>query len=341
MPLGPQLDDLAVQVDANATTHADDHAFAVHGLDALFEVLDNVACDDGEPLLGADHGFELRPLGLELLLAVDLFALGRLLELRIDLRPLGLIEPELRESALVIDGHGGAVLHGALDVVHADVFAEYRPGVGVRQLDRRAREANERGVRQGVAHVSRKAIDEVVLAAMGFVSNHDDVSAFRERRMSIAAFLGKELVNRGEHHTARGHGQQLAQIRTAFGPSRRLPQQLLATREGREELIVEVVAIGEYDDGRVLHRRLADDAAGIERHRETLARPLRVPHHAHAPIARLAAGFSARFEAALWVVLDWVADPVQLRSAQRLAYGDLDSVELVIARHLLDDPAAV
>src|SRR5690606_23645027 len=112
MPLGPQLDDLAVQVDANATTHADDHAFAVHGLDALFEVLDNVACDDGEPLLGADHGFELRPLGLELLLAVDLFALGRLLELRIDLRPLGLIEPEPRAPARAIGGHRGTVLHG-------------------------------------------------------------------------------------------------------------------------------------------------------------------------------------------------------------------------------------
>ena len=86
--------------------------------------------------------------------------------------------------------------------------------------------------------------------------------------------------------------QQLAQVRAALGLHRRLAQQVLAAREGAEELVVEVVAVGEHDEGRVLHRRLADDAPGVEGHRQALARALRVPDHADAPVARLAAGLA-------------------------------------------------
>ena len=84
-----------------------------------------------KPLLGADQGFELRPFALELLLALDLLALGRLLEIGVELRLLGLVERQLGQPALVVDRHGGAVLHRALDVVDADVVAEDRPRVGV------------------------------------------------------------------------------------------------------------------------------------------------------------------------------------------------------------------
>ena len=93
--------------------------------------------------------------------------------------------------------------------------------------------------------------------------------------------------------------EQLAQVRAALGLHRRLAQQVLAAREGAEELVVEVVAVGEHDEGRVLHRRLADDAPGVERHRQALARALRVPDHAHAPVAGLAARLAARLVAAL------------------------------------------
>ena len=57
-------------------------------------------------------------------------------------------------------GHGGAVEHGPLDVVDAYVVAEDGARVRVPQLDGRAREADERGVRQRVAHVPREAVDE-------------------------------------------------------------------------------------------------------------------------------------------------------------------------------------
>ena len=48
-------------------------------------MFDDVPGDDLQALLGADDGLKLRPLGLELLLALDLFAFGGVLEVWIDL----------------------------------------------------------------------------------------------------------------------------------------------------------------------------------------------------------------------------------------------------------------
>ena len=43
-------------------------------------------------------------------------------------------------------------------------------------------------------------------------------------------------------------------------------QKISAASEGAEELIVEIVAVGQNDDRVVLHRRIANEALGIERH---------------------------------------------------------------------------
>ncbi|MCU0833976.1 MAG: hypothetical protein MUC77_06005, partial [Chromatiaceae bacterium] len=83
-PRWPQLHDLAVQLYADAPAHADDHRLAVHCLEPPLEVLDDVPGHHRQPLLRADHRLELRPLGLELLLALDLLALGGLLEPGVD-----------------------------------------------------------------------------------------------------------------------------------------------------------------------------------------------------------------------------------------------------------------
>ena len=64
-------------------------------------------------------------------------------------------------------------------------------------------------------------------------------------------------------------------------------------REGAEELVVQVVAVGEDHDGGVLHGRVQDDAPGVEGHGQALARALGVPDHAHAPVAGVAAGSPA------------------------------------------------
>ena len=160
------------------------------------------------------------------------------------------VKLELGEAAFVVDRHRGAVLHGALDVVDADVVAEDRARVGVGELDRRAGEADERGVRQGVAHVPGEAVDEVVLAAVRLVGDDDDVAAVGERRVPVALLLGEELLDRGEDHAARSDRQELAQVRAGLGLHRRLAQQILAARERAEELVVQVVAIGEDDERR-------------------------------------------------------------------------------------------
>ena len=128
--------------------------------------------------------------------------------------------------------------------------------------------------------------------------------------------------------------KQLPQVRAALGLHRRLAQEVLAAREGAEELVVEVVAVGEHDDGRVLHRRLADDPPGVEGHRQALARALRVPDHADAPVTRLAAGPPAGLVAARGLG-HAVGLALQLGGSQRLAHRHLHRVELVVAGHLL------
>ena len=131
------------------------------------------------------------------------------------------------------------------------------------------------------------------------VGDHHDVVALGKRRMPVALVLWEELVDGGEDHTARGDLQELPQVRAALGLHRRLAQEILTAREGAEELLIEVVAVGEHDDGRVLHRRLADDASGVKGHRQALARALRMPDHPYPPVTRLATGLPAGLVASL------------------------------------------
>ena len=84
-PLGPEERDLAVQLDRDPAAHRHDHRLAVHRREAVLEVVDEIAGDESDPVLGADDCLELGPLALEPLLALDLLALGRLLEVWVDL----------------------------------------------------------------------------------------------------------------------------------------------------------------------------------------------------------------------------------------------------------------
>ena len=337
VPVGAQAHQLAVEVDADAPAHAHHHRLAVQRVQPLLEVGHDVLGDLLNALLRADDGLQLRPPGLELLLALDLLALGGFLEVRIDARPLVLVQLQLGQAALVVDRHRGSVLHRAPDVVDADVVPEHGPRVGVVQLDRRSREADERGVGQRVAHVAGEPVDEVVLAAVGLVGDDHDVVPLRQRGVGVALLLGVELLDRGEHHAPGVHRELAAQVGPVPSLHRRLAQQVLAAGEGAEELVVQVVAVGEHHDGRILHRRLADDRPGIEGHGQALAGALGVPHHADAAVARLA----ARPAAGLVASSASVGKCLQLRRAQRFIDGNPDRVELVIARHLLGQRAAV
>ena len=175
---------------------------------------------------------------------------------------------------------------------------------------------------------------------MRLVGDDDDVAAAGEHRVAIPLVLREKLLDGGEDDAAHLDGKLGAQVRPAGGLHRRLAQQILAPREGAEKLFVEVVAVGQHDHGRVGHRLLADDAPGVEGHRQALPRALRVPDDADPPIA----GIAARLSAGL-VPAARLGDPLRLllqrRRAQGLADRRLHRVELVIPGHLLDERAAV
>ncbi len=102
---------LAVQLHADAAAHADDHRLAVHGLEPLLEVLDEVA---GRP---ASRRFSAPTTASSCAHLVLSFSLRSTSSPSVAssnsgsmLRPLGLVERELGQPALVVDRHRGAVL---------------------------------------------------------------------------------------------------------------------------------------------------------------------------------------------------------------------------------------
>jgi len=96
--------------------------------------------------------------------------------------------------------------------------------------------------------------------------------------------LRQELLDGGEDDAARGDLQLEAQVLPALRLHRLLTQQLMAGREGAEQLVVQVQPVGEDDQRRVGHPRLLHELAGVERHREALAAALRVPDDADAMV---------------------------------------------------------
>ena len=65
---------------------------------------------------------------------------------------------------------------------------------------------------------------------------------------------------------------------SALGVNKLLTQKLTAFRKLRIELIVEVVSIGQYNDGRRQQRRL--EQMRVKHHRQRLSAALCVPEHA-------------------------------------------------------------
>ena len=64
-----------------------------------------------------------------------------------------------------------------------------------------------------------------------------------------------------------------------------MTDQVAAHGEGAEQLIVQVVAVGHDNDGRVLQFRSSNQLARVERHEKALAGTLSVPDHAHLAVA--------------------------------------------------------
>ena len=135
-----------------------------------------------------------------------------------------------------------------------------------------------------------EAIDKVVLAPMCLISDHHYVAAFRQHWVCITLGLREEFLDGREDHAAGGNLEQFAQVCSARCLDRRLAQEILAAGEGAEELVVEVVAVREHHQGRVLHARLHDHATGVECHCQALSRTLRMPDYPHPLVTVSACG---------------------------------------------------
>ena len=123
---------------------------------------------------------------------------------------------------------------------------------------------------------------------MRLIRDNDHVAARGERLRNLS-----ELLQGREDHAARCPAQDLLQIVAALGLHRRLPDQIAAHREGREELVVEIVPVGQHHQRWVGHRRMFDQLPGIERHQQAFTGALGVPDDAH-PLIALRRGRSHR-----------------------------------------------
>ena len=263
-----------VHPDGGGLVDADHHRLAE--LPAPQEVLHQVLGNLVEPVTTGDQLVLAAELTLDqaLDLLVDALAVEQVFHVGLQ---LGVGQLQLRDAVLVVERHGGPVLHRFSEVVDRDVIAEDLAGLLLAVHQRRAGEPDERGVRQGGAHV---AGEEVVLAAVGLVGHHDHVAAARELRVDLAR-RRVELLNQREQ-VAVVLTEQLPQVRAAAGPHGLLRfLHGAGAREGGVDLLVELVAVGD-DQETPVARHLAQHLAREEHHAQTLARALGVPEHAEA-----------------------------------------------------------
>src|SRR5439155_20707959 len=124
---------------------------------------------------------------------------------------------------------------GAFEVVARHVAAEDTPGEVVVPEERRAGEANERGVGERQPHVAGKLPG---LRAMRFVRHHDDVIA-----LAVWLFdLLVQLVYEAEHEPVVLLKYPLQDC--ARAGSRRLLIGDAAADKGAQDLVVQILAVG-------------------------------------------------------------------------------------------------
>ena len=74
-----------------------------------------------------------------------------------------------------------------------------------------------------------EAVEEVVLAAVSFIRDHDDVAAVREQRVLIALGVGEELLDRGEDDASGLDVELVAQVGAGLRLRGRLAEEVLAS----------------------------------------------------------------------------------------------------------------
>jgi hypothetical protein len=172
---------------------------------------------------------------------------------------------------------------------------------------------------------------------VGLVGDHHHVAALGQDRVGRTG-LGRELLDRGEDDPARGSVQRLLQVLAAVSLNRLLADQVGAHRKGAEQLVVEIVAVGDHHDGRVFQLRQTHQLASVEGHQEALARTLGVPDDPNPPVAGTVVAHT-RQPIVLGVLPRRIAERVGNRP-QGGGDGTLHGVELVVAGDDLHEPAA-
>ena len=156
---------------------------------------------------------------------------------------------------------------------------------------------------QGIAQIFRMPIGalaglgidtsaKAVLRTVRLVRHHDDVLPLAHGRQFVLALGCREFLDGGEDHSARGSIKLGAKIIAAVGLDRFLPDKVAAHRERAEQLIVQIVAVGDDDDGGVFQSRIANEQASVESHQQAFARSLSMPDHAYSLIARRLSGLT-------------------------------------------------
>ena len=233
-----------------------------------------------QPWLCTDKFGQLRPAPLRFLsLRNILLVLDHLVDILVQFVDLLTIDVDFDEAAFVVDRNRGTVIDRVLNVVNADIVAEDAARVFVFLVDRRAGEADERRAGQGVSHVLGVAEDvlrtgdfagfrvldllqpslQAVLAAVGFVGDHDDITAITKLGVIPFIIQQRELLHGCKDDAARfAGGQHLAEFFAAVGLFGRLHfvsgKALAADVLGHAELLaVQFVAVGDHDQRRVLN----------------------------------------------------------------------------------------
>ena len=302
MPLRTQFNDFVVQLGGNAAAHSHNHRLALKHFLPFLEVCDNIFRYVFQTVRTTYQGFELCPFRLCLLDIVHVVSFKLLVKVFDKLAPL-VAEFNLGETAFVEDTHGGTILNRLCNIVNINIVAKYRWRILVGSLDGRSRETEIGGIGQGIAKIFCKAVLdfrtddfigfvlhihilglETVLRAVSLVCHDNYIAAVCKGIVNIACF-GLKLLYGGKNHATRLHRQQFLQVLAVFGLHWRLLKQLLCTGESVEKLVVQVVAVGDYDNCRVVEP--LHDFSRVEYHRERLAAALRVPYHTCAMVARM------------------------------------------------------
>ena len=286
LPFGAEVEDFAVDFHGDVAGVGDDHCFAGEFvLPVGFVVVDDVEAEGFDGLGCSEDAF--KPAELVFAFVDDVFG-GFFCEdvvFLVDELEDVFVEVEVDDAAFVVDGAGCAVLDGLGHVVDVDVVAEDFAGVFVFGGDGGSGESDVCCVGEVVADFSCGSDDdfsgfvvdfffEAVLAAVGFVGDDDDVFAGGE---GFGGFF--ELLHGGEDDAVRlSSRKEVFEVAAAFCLYRGLSEEVFAVGELAEELVVEVVSVGDDDDGGALEGGLEEFC--VEDHGEGFSAALCVPEDA-------------------------------------------------------------